>query len=182
MRKAIHYILLSLCIVLVACSDDSKTELTVVDAQKAYNDAKGTYKGYVLDDNVPTAVYMNIGQEFSVKDLPVTPLLRRFLSGKELDDAVASVKERVFKAPTVSMSITGDLVYITMDPTDWTFTATVDNEKYDVSVLMSATVLYSHTYDKLSASIVVNELYCNGQKADLSSNSISWLIDEATKQ
>jgi hypothetical protein len=69
-----------------------------------------------------------------------------------------------------------------MEPTDWTFTATVNNEKYDVSVLMSATVLYSHTYDNLSANIVVNELYCNGQKADLSSNYISWLIDEATKQ
>lgn len=182
MRKAIHYILLSLCILLVACSNDSKTELTVVDAQKAYNDAIGTYKGYVMDNNIPATVYMTLGQEFSIRNLPVTPLLRHFFSGKELDDAIASVKEKVFKAPTVSMSITGDLVYITMEPTDWTFTATVNNEKYDVSVLMSATVLYSHTYDNLSANIVVNELYCNGQKADLSSNSISWLIDEATKQ
>ncbi len=167
---------------LSACSDDSKKELTVVDAQKAYDDIKGTYKGYVLDDNVPTAVYMNVSQNFSIRDLPVTPLLRRFFSGKDLDEAVASVKERVFNAPTLSMSITGDLVYVTMEPTDWTFTATVANEKYNVNVLMSATVLYSHTYNKLSANIVVDELYCNGQKADLSSNTISWLIDEATKQ
>ena len=47
---------------------------------------------------------------------------------------------------------------------------------------MSVTVRYSHTYDTLSASIVVDELFCNGQKADLSSNAISWLIDEAAKQ
>ena len=182
MRKTIHYILLSLCIVLLACSDDSKTELTVVDAQKAYNDAKGTYKGYVMDNNIPATVYMTIGQDFSIRDLPVTPLLKRFFSGKELDEAVASVKERIFNAPTLSMSIVGDLVYITMEPTDWTSTATVNNEKYDVSVLMSATVLYSHTYDKISADIVVDELFCNGQKADLTSNTISWLINEATKQ
>lgn len=42
---------------LVACSDDSKTELTTVDAQKAYNDAIGTYKGFVLNENIPTPVY-----------------------------------------------------------------------------------------------------------------------------
>lgn len=169
-------------VMLTACSDDSKTELTEVDAQKAYNDVKGTYKGVVLDENVPTTVYMTIGQDFSIKDLPVTPLLKRFLSGKDLDAAVASVKERVFKAPTSAMSIMGDLVYITMEPTDWLFTATVGGEKYNVSALMSVTVRYSHTYDTLSASIVVDELFCNGQKADLSSNAISWLIDEATKQ
>lgn len=169
-------------VMLTACSDDSKTELTEVDAQKAYNDVKGTYKGVVLDENVPTTVYMTIGQDFSIKDLPVTPLLKRFLSGKDLDAAVASVKERVFKAPTSAMSIMGDLVYITMEPTDWLFTATAGNEKYNVSALMSVTVRYSHTYNTLSASIVVDELFCNGQKADLSSNTITWLIDEATKQ
>ena len=170
---------MGLGVMLTACSDDSKTEMTEVDAQKAYNDVKGTYKGVVLDENVPTTVYMTIGQDFSIKDLPVTPLLKRFLSGKDLDAAVASVKERVFKAPT---SIMGDLVYITMEPTDWVFTATVGGEKYEVNALISVTVRYSHTYDTLSASIVVDELFCNGQKADLSSNAISWLIDEAAKQ
>lgn len=182
MRKSVYYLLLLLGVLMIACSDDSKTELTEADAQKAYNDAQGTYKGVVLDENVPTPVYLTIGQDFSIRDLPVTPLLKRFLSGKDLDAAVASVKERVFKAPTSAMSIMGDLVYITMEPTDWVFTATVGGEKYDVNALISVTVRYTHTYDKLSASIVVDELFCNSQKADLSSNAISWLIDEATKQ
>ena len=182
MRKSLYGLLLLSCIVLTACSDDSKTELTEADAQKAYNDVKGTYKGVVLDENVPTPVYMTIGQDFSIRDLPATPLLRPFLSGKDLDAAVASVKERVFKAPTSAMSIMGDLVYITMEPTDWVFTATVGGEKYEVNALISVTVRYTHTYDKLSASIVVDELFCNGRKADLSSNAITWLIDEATKQ
>ena len=182
MNKAIVYILLMLCMSLTACSDDSKTEVTVVDAQKAYNDAKGTYKGYVLDGNVPTAIYIKISEDFSIRDLPVTPLLARFFSGNDLDVAVASVKERLFKAPTSSMMIERDLVYVIMEPSDWTFTATVGEKKYDVSVLMNTTVRYSNTYKTLSASITVEELYCNGQKADLSSNKIIWLIDEATKQ
>ena len=80
------------------------------------------------------------------------------------------------------MTISGDLVYITMEPTDWVFTATVGGEKYAVNALMSVTVRYSHSFDRLSASIVVDELFCNSQKADLSSNAISWLIDEAAKQ
>ena len=182
MRKSLYGLLLLSCIVLTACSDDSKTDLTEADAQRAYNDAKGTYKGVVLDENVPTAVYLTVGQDFSIRDLPVTPLLRPFLSGKDLDAAVASVKERVFKAPTSSMTISGDLVYITMEPTDWVFTATVGGEKYEVNALISVTVRYSHSFDRLSASIVVDELFCNGRKADLSSNAITWLIDEATKQ
>jgi hypothetical protein len=183
MRKPVYHLLLLLFgVMLTACSEDSKTELTEVDAQKAYNDVKGTYKGVVLDENVPTPVYLTIGQDFSIRDLPVTPLLKRFLSGKDLDAAVASVKERVFKAPTSAMSIMGDLVYITMEPTDWVFTATVGDKKYDVNALISVTVRYTHTYDKLSANIVVDELFCNSQKADLSSNAITWLIDEAAKQ
>ena len=182
MNKVLSYLLLMLCMSLAACSDDSKTELTVVDAQKAYNDVKGTYKGVVLDENVPTAVYITIGEEFSIRDLPVTPLLSRFFSGKDLDAAVFSVKERLFKAPTSSMTIERDLVYVTMEPADWIFTATVGDKKYDVDVLMSTTVRYSNTYKTLSASITVEDLYCNGQKADLSSNKITWLIDEATKQ
>lgn len=182
MRKTVCYLLLLMSVILTACSVDSETDLTVADAQKAYNDAKGSYKGIVMVDNVPATVYMNVDQEFTIRDLPVTPLLRRFLSGEELDAAVASVKERIFKAPTSSMIIIGDLVYVTMEPTDWIFTATAGNEKYDVSALMSVTICYSHTYDNLSASIIVDELFCNGQKADLSSNTISWLIDEALRQ
>ena len=182
MRKAINYIILMLCMSLVACSDDSKTELTTVDAQKAYNDAIGTYKGYVLDENVPTPIYLTLGQEMTVKDLPVTSLLNKFFSGSELDEAVASVKERQFNIPTASMAIAGDLVFVIMEPTDWLFSATVGGKTHNISALISATVRYTHTYEKLSASIVVNELYCDSQKADLSSNSISWLIDEAKKQ
>ena len=42
-----------LIMLFMACSDDENREVTVVDAQKAYNEAKGTYAGVVLDENVP---------------------------------------------------------------------------------------------------------------------------------
>lgn len=182
MNKSITYIYLLLSMLLVACSDDNKIELTTVDAQKAYNDAIGTYKGYVLDENIPSAVYLTLGQDLMVRDLPVTPLLRKFFSREDLDEAKASVKEHVFKIPTASMTIVGDLVYVYLDPTDWTFTVSVDGNEYTISAMMSATICYSHTYDILSASITVDELYCNSEKADLSSNKITWLIDEAIRQ
>ena len=182
MRKTAYYLLLLMGVILTACSVDSESDITVADAQKAYNEAKGTYKGVVMDDNVPATVYMNVDQEFTIRDLPVTPLLKRYLSGEDLDAAVASVKERVFTAPTSSMIISGDLVYVTMEPTDWIFTATAGNEKYDVSALISVVICYSRTYDMLAASIIVEELFCNGQKADLSSNTISWIVDEAIRQ
>jgi len=182
MNKAIKYVILLLSISLISCSDDSKTELTAVDAQKAYNDAIGTYKGYVLDENIPMPVFLTLGKELSVRDLPVTPLLRKFFNGTALDEAKASAKEYIFKFPTASMTIIGDLVYVYLDPTDWMFTVSVGEDQYTISAIMSATVCYSHTYDILSASITVNELYCNSEKADLSSNKITWLIDEAIKQ
>ena len=182
MNKSITYIYLLLSMLLVACSDDNKIELTTVDAQKAYNDAIGTYKGYVLDENIPSAVYLTLGQDLMVRDIPVTPLLRKFFSREELDEAKASAKERTFKFPTASMTIIGDLVYVYLDPAEWTFTVSVGENQYTISAMMSATVCYSHTYDILSASITVDELYCNSVKADLSSNKITWLIDEAIKQ
>jgi hypothetical protein len=182
MRKAINYIILMLCMSLVACSDDSKTELTTVDAQKAYNDAKGTYKGIVLDGNIPSSIYLTLGNELTVRDLPVTPLLQKYFSGAELTEANTSVKERLFKLPSTSMMIYGELVYVYLEPTDWIFTVYAGGKEYKISALMSATVCYNHTYEILSASINVDELYCNSKKADLSSNRITWIIDEAKKQ
>ena len=165
-----------------ACSDDDNREVTVVDAQKAYNEAKGTYAGVVLDENVPEKVYITIGDDLTIKYLPVTPILSRFFSGAELDEAVASVKGPTFSAPTVDMALVGNLMYVSMEPTDWMFTAKVGGVEYRVSALLSTTLCYSRAYDKVSVNISVDELFCEGQKADLTSNSISWLIDEAARQ
>ena len=183
MMKSFRIVFSAMLIMLfMACSDDENREVTVVDAQKAYNEAKGTYAGVVLDENVPVKVNISLGDDFTIKYLPVTPLLSRFFSGAELDEAVASVKGPTFSAPTVDMVLVGSLMYVSMEPTDWMFTTKVGGVEYRVSALLSTTLCYSRAYDKVSVSIGVDELFCEGQKADLSSNSISWLIDEATRQ
>ena len=80
MKKIVTFVLFALCLMaLTSCSDDTKKEVTVEDAQQAFNDLKGTYVGYVMDENVRTRVAMTIGQELTVRDLPVTPLLKSSL-------------------------------------------------------------------------------------------------------
>ena len=165
-----------------ACSDENNREVSVVDAQKAYNEAKGTYAGVVLNENVPVKVNITIGDDLTIKYLPVTPILSRFFSGAELDEAVASVKGPTFSAPTVNMALEGNFMYIWMEPTDWMFTAKAGGVEYRVSALLSSVLCYSRAYGKVSVNVNVDELFCEGQKADLTSNSISWLIDEAAKQ
>jgi hypothetical protein len=183
MMKSFRIVFSAMLIMLfMACSDDENREVTVVDAQKAYNEAKGTYAGVVLDENVPVKVNISLGDDLTIRYLPVTPLLSRFFSGSDLDEAVASVKGPTFSAPTVDMALVGNLMYVSMEPTDWMFTAKVGGVEYRVSALLSTTLCYSRAYDKVSVSIGVDELFCEGQKADLSSNSISWLIDEAARQ
>ena len=137
---------------LTSCGDDAKTEVTVEDARQAYNDLKGTYVGYVMDENVRTRVAMSIGQELTVRDLPVTPMLKKFYADKELE------------------------------PTDWAFTVTVDGKEHQVFALLSVLAVYNSTYKTLSMSIEVKELSCDGLIADLTQNRISYYIDNATKE
>lgn len=165
-----------------SCSVDSKKEVTVEDAKQAYNDMKGTWKGRVTDENVPVDVTMTFGNEFTMSNLPVTPLLKRFFSGVELDEALGSAHPVNYVAPTLEMMISGDQVYIQMEPTDWSFTVTVGGEDYQVNALLAVTTLYSNNYKTLSAGVVVQELTCDGKTADLTMNGITYLVDSATKQ
>ena len=154
------------------------------DAQKAFNSLKGTYVGTVMDNNVPTRASVTIGRDFSVRDLPIRPLLKDFLSDEEMAEALKTVKGLVYQAPTVSMAMTEDRsqLLLVMEPTDWQFTVTAGGKDYEISALMSAAVVYFLQSEKLSMEIVVQSLSCNGQQADLSLEGISYFIDQAEKQ
>ena len=183
MKKIAIFVLLALSLmVMTSCGDDAKTEVTVDDAQQAYNDLKGTYVGYVMDENVRTRVAMSIGQELTVRDLPVTPMLKKFYADKELAEALKTVKLDKYTAPAVTMAIAGNLVYVEMEPTDWAFTVTVDGKEHQVFALLSVLAVYNSTYKTLSMSIEVKELSCDGLIADLTQNRISYYIDNATKE
>lgn len=165
-----------------SCSVDSKKEVTVEDARQAYNDMKGTWRGRVSDENVPVDVTMTFGDEFTLSNLPVTPLLKRFFSGEELDEALKSAHPANYVAPTLEMMIAGDQVYVQMEAADWSFTVTVGGEDFQVNALLRVVTLYSNNYRTLSASIEVQELTCDGKTADLTMNGIAYFVDSATRQ
>jgi len=182
MKKITAFILSVLCLTAFnSCSVDSKKEVTVVDAQKAYNDMKGTYTGRVTDENVPVEVTMTFATDFTLRGLPVTPLLKRFFSDEELDEALKTARPAAFVAPTSAMQIAGDQVYVWMEPTDWSFEVTVDGKTYRVNALLAVVTLYSNNYKTLSADIMVKELTCEGITADMTNNGISYLVDNANK-
>lgn len=182
MKKITAFILMVLCLTAFnSCSVDSKQEVTVDDAKQAYNDMKGTWRGKVTDENVPVEVTMTFGNEFTLSNLPVPPLLKRFFSGEKLDEALKTAHPANFVAPTLEMMISGDQVFVQMEPTDWSFTVTVGDEDYQVNALLHVVTLYSNNYKTLSASITVQELTCEGTTADLNTNGISYLVDSATR-
>ena len=166
-----------------SCDVETKKEVTVADAQKAFNDLKGTYVGNVMDNNnVTTRVAVTVGQEFSVRDLPVSVLLNRFFNGMELDEALKTVKVDNFEALITSMTITGDVVYLVMEPNDWSLSVTVGGQTYQVNALMSATVMFNNSFKTLSMNIQVQELSCDGRVIDLTQNGITYFLDSAVKQ
>ena len=79
----------------------------------------------MTDENVPVDVTMTFGNEFTLTNLPVTPLLKRFFSAEQLDEALKTAHPANFVAPTLEMMISGDQVFVQMEPTDWSFTVTV---------------------------------------------------------
>lgn len=183
MNKLVSYIVLLLCLSLTACSGNSTEEFTEIDAQNAYDNLKGTYVGNMLVDNVPTSVSVVIGSDFSVRYLPVNSLLSRiFTSDAELQAAIKSAAGVVYNAPTVSIAISGDQLRLSMEPTDLVFNVTVNDHVYTVAALMTATVLYNHSFDTLSLSMTVDELSCNGVTYNLSQDGITYFIDTATRQ
>jgi len=167
-----------------ACGDNNQDTYSVEDAQKTFDSLKGTYVGNVMDGNVPSRASITIGRNFSVRDLPLRPLLAPFFSDEELAEALATLKGLVYQAPTVNMIVSEDFsqVLVTMEPTDWQFTVKAGGVEYAIDALMSAEVLYYVNTDKLSMNIEVQSLTCNGQAADLSMNTISYFIDQAERR
>jgi len=179
--KLLSVLVAILC--LAACSSNSSEDFSEVDAQRAYNDLKGTYVGNVLVENIPTSVSVIIGSDFSVRYIPVNSLLARvFTDDAQLQAAIKSAGAVTFNAPVVNMAVSGDQLLLSMEPTDLVFNVVVDGQTYTVAALMTATVLYNHSFDTLSLNIAVDELSCNGTTYDLSQNGITYFIDTAQRQ
>ncbi len=171
---------LMMCFVM-SCSE-SATDMNVNTAQQMYDSMRGTYVGNVMVDNLPQKVYVTIADDFTVKQLPLKPLLQRiFTDETEMEAALKSAQNVVFTAPTKDMTIVNGNVYLTMEPTDLVFNVTVDGKTKAVSALLETTVYVYRPTDELSLSINVKELSYDGQSYDVKTNGISYIMDNAKK-
>ena len=157
---------------LFACSSEESKDFTVEDAQRAYNNLKGTYVGNI-----------NIGTEFKIRNLPLRPLLKKiFDDDAEITEALAATRNIVYNAPTLSMVVSGRQLILTMEPTDLVFNVEIKGEEYNIAALMSATVLYDMGYDTITLNMTVDELRCNGISYNLTQEKIDYFLDMAKRQ
>jgi hypothetical protein len=165
----------------MACSREA-TEVNNVSAQQMYNEMRGTYVGNIMVDNIPQKVYVTIGDDFTVSQLPLKPILERLITdNSELNEAIESADNTTFTAPTDNMTVSGNYVLLTMTTSDILFTIQVGGQSKQVSAMI-ASVAEVNTYSKeLSLYMEVKDLYYNGQSYDVSKNRITYYLDIADK-
>ena len=167
-----------------ACSDDNPVEINENTATKIYNEIKGTYEGYakVGNDSHPITIVV-ANDEFTVKRFPLQPIFKRiFTNERQLDQALKSVGETTtLKAPVVNIGVLANSSMLTMEPVDVVMSVTVDGEKKQVSVLIESIAQWNKSWAELSAAMKVKELFCDGQKYNLTDNGIEYYIDNAKK-
>jgi len=179
MKKILIFMMVVCC--WMSCSDDAK-EINEKSAQEVYNDMKGNYTGYILVDNIPQKVFINIGNDFSIKQMPLKPILQHiFTNSQELNEAISSADNTTFTALTDNISILLPMAYLTMKPTDFQFTVTVNEKSYMVTAMIETTASKPLNAEQLSVNMDVIELLCNNQTYDLTTNPIRYFIDVAEK-
>jgi hypothetical protein len=157
--------------------------MNVNTAQEMYDSMRGTYVGNVMVDNLPQKIYVTIANDFTVKQLPLKPLLQRvFTDETEMEAALKSAQNVVFTAPTKDMAIVSGNAYLFMEPTDLVFNVTVDGKTKAVSALLESTAYVNRPTDELSLNIDVKELSYDGKSYDLKTNGIKYVMDNAKKE
>ena len=178
MKKIIFLLLLICC---YGCSE-STTDMNEVTAQQMYNSIKGTYAGNIMVDNIPQKINITIGNDLSVRYLPLRPILGHVFSGAELDEAEKSAGSVTFTIPLDQMMIAEGNIYLTLEPADLVFSVTVDNKIYTVSALVEGTAFANKTTDNLTMSLDVTALNCEGTSYDMKNNGINYFVDSAKKE
>ena len=178
----LYWILIgSIVIALTACSSDSTTEFTEGNAQDIYNRLKGIYQGPVIVENIPQNVTITIANDFSVKRLPLKPILSRIFNDESLlAEAISSAHDVVFIAPTQNLQVTVYNVHLTMEPTDFIFHVTVGGKVYQINAFTKSEV-YKINSNTISANLEITELLCDGTPYDLSNTPIIYYVDLANR-
>ena len=166
---------------LSTCSSDNTKEYSQESAQQVFNNLKGTYQGPVLIDNIPQTVAITIGNDFSVKRLPLSPILKKiFTDENQLKEALSSTNDITFTAKIQNIQITTLNALLTMETTDFIFKVKVGGKDYQVNSLIKSEV-YQINDNTISVNIEVKELSCEGMVYDLTKNPITYNIDLASR-
>ena len=177
--KKILFLLLLLCC--YGCSE-STTDMNEGTAQQMYNSIKGTYAGNIIVDNVPQTINIAIGNELTVRFLPLKPVLGHIFSGADLDEAEKSAGYVAFTIPIDQMMIAKGNVYLTLEPTDLVFSVTIGNKTCVVSALIEGAAFVDKPSGNLTLNLDVTALYCEGTAYDLKNNGINYFVDSAKKE
>lgn len=178
MKKIIFLLLLICC---YGCSE-STTDMNEGTAQQMYNSIKGTYVGNITVDNIPQTINIAIGNDLTVRFLPLRSILGHIFSGAELAEAEKSAGSVAFTIPLDQMMITGGNVYLTLVPTDLVFSVIVDNKTYVVSALIGGAAYVDKASGNLTMSLDVTALNSEGTTYDLKNNGINYFVDSAKKE
>ena len=147
MRNWKNYLLLAGLLLLGACSEDSQQGYDEASAQQTLDNMKGVYDGTVMVNNLPQAVQIVIGTDFTMKRLPTEPILSHIFSGGDLEAAVNSVETVNFTAETGIMTVGERNIALSMEPGDLLFTAKVAGREYAVTVTFQTLAYRSTLYD-----------------------------------
>lgn len=178
MKKILFLLALICC---YGCSE-STTEMNEGTAQQMYNSIKGTYTGNMMVDNVPQKVSLTVGNDLTVKYLPVRPMLERiFTDGAALDEAEKTAGAVVFTATIDQMMVSEGNVYLTLEPTDLVFNVKVGDKTYPVAALMDGGLYANRATDELSMIVDVTQLNCDGISYDMTQNGVTYIVDNAKK-
>ena len=178
MKKIIFLLLLICC---YGCSE-STTDMNEGTAQQMYNSIKGTYAGNIMVDNIPQTINIAIGNDLTVRFLPLRSILGHIFSGAELAEAEKSAGSVAFTIPLDQMMITGGNVYLTLVPTDLVFSVIVDNKTYVVSALIGGAAYVDKASGNLTMSLDVTALNSEGTTYNLKNNGINYFVDSAKKE
>ena len=178
MKKIIFLLLLICC---YGCSE-STTDMNEGTAQQMYNSIKGIYVGNITVDNIPQTINIAIGNDLTVRFLPLRSILGHIFSGAELAEAEKSAGSVAFTIPLDQMMITGGNVYLTLVPTDLVFSVIVDNKTYVVSALIGGAAYVDKASGNLTMSLDVTALNSEGTTYDLKNNGINYFVDSAKKE
>ncbi len=180
MKKLLFLLALVCC---YGCSDSEPLGYNEQDAQRALNDIKGTYVGNILVDNIPQQISITIGDNFIVNNLPMKPILQRvYTDEQELVQALRSAEIAKFTASPANMAVNSSEFLLIMDPADLQVAVSVNGKTNIVTATISSSALINTIYDELTLNMTVTDLFCDNRIIDVTTNRISYFVDNAQKQ